>query len=237
MSIFPHEVMESGDESWPDPAVIPSLVKVIRDERLAAYATACHGDAARSIRLYTWNIEASAALLNAFAPLEVGIRNAMHNSLVQHFQRTDWWNAASLSRADRAQIDSAIDYLDRRKGQGRWTAGHVVAELKVSFWEGLLVNRYHAALWEPALQKAFPHSPARRGDIRAQLERLRLLRNRAAHHEPIHARDLTVDHRYMCELAGHISPQLETWIAGHSRLPRTVADLVPTLDGTRPGQF
>lgn len=177
------------------------------------------------------------ALLGAFAPLEVGIRNAMHRSLAHHFHRQDWWNAAKLSRTDRGQIDDAIGYLDRRKGLGRWTTGHVVAELKVSFWEGLLVNRYHAALWDTALRSAFPHSPARRGDIRSQLERLRLLRNRAAHHEPIHARDLNVDHRYMCELAAHISPQLETWIAGHSRLPHTVASREQTVGGMRRSRF
>jgi hypothetical protein len=237
MSTFSHDAAEPDAESWPTPAVILGLMPVIGEERLAPYTSACDGDPARSIRLYTWNIEASAALLGAFAPLEVGIRNAMHNSLVRHFQRTDWWNAMSLSRVDRAQVDDAIAYLNRRRGQGQWTAGHVVAELKVSFWEGLLVNRYHAALWEPALHSAFPHSRARRGDIRAQLERLRLLRNRAAHHEPIHARDLAIDHRYMCELAARISPQLEWWIAGHSRLPRTIADRESTLDGTRSGRF
>jgi hypothetical protein len=48
---------------------------------------------------------------------------------------------------------------------------------------------------------------------------------------------LNVDHRYMCELAATISPHLETWIAGHSRLPHTVPCRERTLDGTRRTRF
>lgn len=218
-----------------DPSTL-QLAGIVGSDRLAPYVKACGADAARAIRLYTWNIEASAAFLGAYAAFEVGVRNAMHNQLSTFYGRADWWTVAPLSTPQNDEITVASQYLEARK-PGAWTEGHLVAELKNSFWEGLLVNRLHAALWNPALIKAFPHFSGRRGELRERLERLRLLRNRAAHHEPIHERDLRVDHRFMCEVAAYVSPDLGAWIASHSRLPGVIAGRADTLDGARPARF
>lgn len=220
-----------------DLASLSALHTVIGPDRLAPYIAACGADQTRAMRLYTWNIEASSAVLGAFAALEVGVRNAMHTCLARHFGQEDWWEVATLSTNDRAQIEDAIHHLDRKRGRDRWRPGHIVAELKVSFWEALLANRYHAALWTPALRGAFPNFTGRRGELRAQLERLRMLRNRAAHHEPIHARDLAVDHRYMCIVAGSVSADLRMWVATHSRLPMIVAARSDTIHGSRRTRF
>ncbi len=220
-----------------DPATLTEVPRLIGTDRFAPYLTACGGDSVQAIRLYSWNVEASAAFLGAYAVLEVGIRNAMHDQLALHAGRPDWWGVINLRPAERDAIDEAADYLNRRVGAGRWVPGHLVAELKTSFWEGLLVNKNHALLWVPALERAFPHSVDRRSELRLRLERLRLLRNRAAHHEPIHARDLMIDHQYMCELAGFIAPDLRRWIVSHSRLPAVVQQRGATLAGTRPTRF
>lgn len=219
-----------------DEATLRSLSRIVGAARLSRYLVERQGSQIEALRLYSWNIEASAALLGAYAALEVGVRNPMHDRLCAVFARTDWWEDAPLRPLERAQIDSACAYLDRRKGN-EWGAGHLVAELRPSFWEGLLVNRYHAALWERGLASAFPNYTGRRSALRERMERLRLLRNRAAHHEPIFARDLRVDHRYMCELAGFIDPELQTWISTHSRLPEIVSARPAAIDGTRPGRF
>lgn len=219
--------------------VDPSTLRVdsvIGARRLSPYLAAYGADAARAVRLYSWNIEASAALLGAYAALEVGVRNAMHGQLTVFYDRPDWWEVAPLSTPQREEVRGASEYLDARK-PGTWTDGHLVAELKNSFWEGLLVNRLHAALWNPALVRAFPNFTGRRGNLRDRMERLRLLRNRAAHHEPIHERDLRVDHRFMCDVASYVSHDLGVWIATHSRLPEVIDGREDTLDGSRPTRF
>ncbi|MEV8213321.1 hypothetical protein [Leifsonia sp. NPDC077715] len=190
-----------------------------------------------ALRLYTWNIEASAALLGTASAMEVGVRNAMHHRLTEMFGRVDWWAAAPLRFGELDQVRNAAMYLDRRKGPGAWTTGHVIAELRASFWEGLLVNRYHASLWERGLSTAFPHFTGRRSNLRTRMERLRLLRNRAAHHEPIFARDLQVDYAYLCDVAGYVSPHLHAWIASHSRLPEIIAERPATIAGRRTARF
>lgn len=208
-----------------------------RRRPFAPYLAAQGGVQAQGLRLYTWNVEASAALLGAYAALEVGLRNAMHDQLSTSFGRPDWWQAAALSANDLDQVDEAAAYLDRRKGPGTWGPGHVVAELKTSFWEGLLVNRFHAALWNQHLEHAFPNYSGRRSDLRSRIERLRLLRNRATHHEPIFARDLNIDHQYMCELASFVAADLRLWIASHSRLPGVITSYGATVGGSRPSRF
>ncbi|MFF2052949.1 hypothetical protein ACFVU2_15220 [Leifsonia sp. NPDC058194] len=216
------------------PFALPHLVG---PERFAVYVDDSERSEASAWRLYCWNIEASAAVLGAYAALEVGVRNAMHTQLGAMHGRPDWWHAAGLRSNERTHLEEVTVHLDRRKGAGGWGTGHVVAELRSAFWEGLLVNRYHASLWERGLRRAFPHFDGRRGELRARLERLRLLRNRAAHHEPIYARDLQVDHRVMCEIAGYVDPGLRVWIASHSRLPRVVESRARTLAGHRPTRF
>ncbi|MFZ7087399.1 hypothetical protein [Curtobacterium sp. RRHDQ10] len=182
-------------------------------------------------------MEVSTAFLGCYAVLEVVVRNAMHDRLVACFGRDDWWAVAQLRVNEAARVQESLRHLDRRMGAGGWSAGHVVAELPASFWEGLLANRYHASLWVPALENAFPNFIGRRSDLKGRLERLRMLRNRAAHHEPIHARDLMVDHRYACELAGYVSSELRAWSASLSRLPEVVANRSATLDGRRAPRF
>lgn len=220
-----------------DPASLSALPVVIGAARFAPYLAARSGDAAEALRLYSWNVEASAAFLGAYAALEVGMRNAMHDTLTNVFSSADWWHAVTLAAKDRGQISDTEAYLDDRKGAGSWGAGHMVAELKTSFWEGLLTNRYHRLLWEAGLKNAFPNYTGLRDDLRKQMQRLRLLRNRAAHHEPIFERDLLVDHKFMCQLAGYAEADLQTWIASHSRVPGVAVAKARTISGARPTRF
>ncbi|WP_165070305.1 hypothetical protein [Marisediminicola senii] len=220
-----------------DAATLPGLSQIIGADRFAPYLSAQGGSRPEAMRLYMWNVEASAALLGAYAAVEVGVRNAMHNELSGIFGRADWWSKAPLGTNDFDYVKEAESYLNRRKLNGQWGPGHVVAELKTSFWEGLLVNKYHASLWERGLKHAFPHYQGRRDSLRQRMERLRMLRNRAAHHEPIFARDLNIDHQFMCDLASFIEPDLQTWVSSHSRLPSIVSNRAATILGNRYTRF
>lgn len=221
-----------------DPATLPGLPIVIGQDRFEKYLRTCRGDQTQALRLYSWNVEASAAFLGAFAALEVGLRNALHRELSNQASSSSWWMKLEFTGGDDELIDNALGELEPRK-RGAWTPGHVVAELRFGFWVGLLANRNHKRFWEAGLIRAFPHYPTtgRRDYLHEAFERLRLLRNRAAHHEPIHARDLMVDHALMCELAGFIDPDLQTWIKTHTRLPSVVMERGRTLSAARPTRF
>lgn len=172
------------------------------------------------------------------AALEVGLKNSLHRELSAQASSPSWWRHLQFTGGDDDLIDKALDEIEKRK-QNIWTPGHVVAELRFAFWVGLLANRNHARFWEAGLVNAFPHYPTtrRRDYLHESFERLRLLRNRAAHHEPIHARDLMIDHELMCELAGYIDPDLQMWIKTHTRLPTVVAGRNLTLTAARITRF
>lgn len=85
------------------------------------------------------------------------------------------------------------------------------------FWRSLLSDEYNRRLWQPCLQHAFD-GPVRRTRLHAELDELRRLRNRIAHHEPIHGLDLAADHQRVLDVAGRISPQLRAHIETVSRV-------------------
>ncbi len=83
----------------------------------------------------------------------------------------------------------------------------------------------HASVWVPGLNTAFPlgHSDIRRrrSDVEGALKRLHHVRNRVAHHEPIHTYDLRRTVTDARRLAGWISPDAAAWIAARERVTAT----------------
>ncbi len=66
----------------------------------------------------------------------------------------------------------------------------MVANLPMVFWQQLFTCRFDSTLWIPALSGVLRHAPCAhpsviRKAIHADIGRIRHLRNRIAHHEPI----------------------------------------------------
>lgn len=53
---------------------------------------------------------------------------------------------------------------------------------------------------------------------------LNYVRNRAAHHEPIHQHDLGKDLQFALDLAGWISPTAQRWVTLTTSLPSVIAE-------------
>lgn len=221
-----------------DPATLPALPRLLSTDRFATYLAASDGDSSRAVRLYSWNIEVSAALWGPFHILEITLRNALHDRMADRAGRQDWWRGDHIPlRGDHPQrLREAIAVADRNHGTEA-TSGHVVAELSLGFWIGLLANRYHQSLWVPTLRHAFPRYYGRRTQLHADLERLRKLRNRTAHHEPIFARNLATDHELGLDIIGYLEPQARTWTNTHSRVMRVITERERTVGGLRATAF
>jgi hypothetical protein len=64
--------------------------------------------------------------------------------------------------------------------------GKVIAELTFGFWYYLTVSMFEHSLWVPYLHKSFqPRKAPKRSVFNQQIDKIRQLRNRIAHHEPI----------------------------------------------------
>ncbi|WP_407319689.1 hypothetical protein UQW22_04510 [Isoptericola halotolerans] len=66
-----------------------------------------------------------------------------------------------------------------------------------------------------------------RGRVDGDLEAIRKLRNRMAHHEPVFARNLSSDLLRMYELVDVRSPETGAWV-------RPLTSDLPTLDSSKP---
>jgi hypothetical protein len=178
---------------------------MISEERLLSYIKMSGGDLHKAILIYEWNTTLSETLYRPMQYLEIALRNSVHDILSAAYSRKDWYNS----------IDGLLKYhhlnmlgdeiVKVKKRNTDVTPGRVVAELSLGFWTGLLNKTYDAKLWIPHLHKAFPHVRVSRKKCQAYLKRIRGLRNRVAHHEPILSRDLEADYHLILKLL-HGSP-------------------------------
>jgi hypothetical protein len=212
--------------------VSPSLERLVHPERLAPLLLETNGDLRKAINLYAWSIEISAAFWGSFHMLEVSFRNALHGQLTLLAGQEDWWLKQSnlLHDFEKDEIAKAISRATRIHAQS--TPGHVVAELGFAFWVGLLANGYHNSLWQNRLERAFPHFSGLRTELHFNLDRLRKLRNRIAHHEPIHDRDLRRDNELIYFILGYIEPAVAAWVDELSRIPEVLSQRSSRIDGS-----
>jgi len=201
-----------------------ALSELLTAERLSSYLRWSGGNGEAAFALYEWNMTASAAVMHTTGMVEVVVRNAMDRALRVLGEKrgwSSWFDAASLDQRGRADIRKARERATRF-GSRPEAHGKVVAELTLGFWRYLAASRYLTALWTPALYAAFPQGPADKLQLQRQvdshLKNLLLVRNRAAHHEPIHRRDLARDLAAAVEVTTWVAPTAGEWVADLSTL-------------------
>ncbi len=200
-------------------------------DRLRSYLVATNGDLPSAIALYDWNAQVGGALHEDIGRLEVVFRNAIDEALVAYgtTQRwpTVWYRRRQLfpggKHGARALDDIKVARVRATRRGVPEVHGKVVAELSFGFWRFLCTKPYLTSLWVPTVADAFPNHPDH-GDPRAvrqavddRIQRVHFLRNRVAHHEPVHQRNLKRDLNSIAELAGWISTDARDWIVGVSR--------------------
>lgn len=221
------------------PDELLTLERRISIERFAPYRAATGGDVRHGIMLYEHNTEMSAAFWVVLGDLEVLIRNAMHERLTAWSDNRYGQPAWYLDPGRVFNAKAADDIATARRhatANGRpESPGRVIAELPLGFWRFMLSSRYERSLWLPCLRDAFPgvHGRGMRRDVHDAMRELHVLRNRIAHHEPIHNRPIARFHIIALTLAGWICPVSREWIASRSRVPALLAVGGGTNDATR----
>ena len=144
----------------------------------------------------------------------------MHGKL-SHYYGGQWFRNNSLLDGDELRMAQDAECKLQERGQTP-TSGKIVAELGLGYWVGLFANRYDEKLWRRYLCRAFVPRPSR-GDLFADLDRLRTLRNRIAHHEAIYQRRLSDDYQRVEKVTRGLSPSTWSWVDHHSRVPEILA--------------
>lgn len=184
-----------------------------------------------AVALYSWNAEVSGAFLEVLHHLEVMLRSAVDRELsaceVPESARltpaAGWWFASAtfVEKEGLRVVEQTRSRLGTGPGDKR---ERVLSELTFGFWQGLFGTAYED-LFRRHLVSCFPDRPqsgfSRKTVVRA-LDRLRILRNRIAHHQSILDYPIAELHETALDLIGWMSSGGRTWVAERSRVPEVL---------------
>ncbi len=217
--------------------------------RFHAYVNACHGDRARALALYDWNVTLGQALMRDIAHFEIAMRNVYDTTIDGLWANGTHWLLDPDSPAvtpiwrvkkDRSGLKrgSDVNYLNRRAvdaairkcGGTKATPGKVIAELSFGFWRHLTAASHEKTLWVPYLHHAYPAKTQRKA-IDDVIGNINTVRNRIAHHEPIFDRPIAAQepaqlHTDLMHVLSLLAPDAHQHLAPNST--------VTTVIGQRP---
>lgn len=186
-----------------------ALDRAISTPRYASYLHAASQDKDLARRLYVWDRDLSTAILADLAIVEVALRNAMHTALTND-HGPEWYQSIALDDRSQNQVTRAWGYLLNPLPGHSSTPGRLIAQCTFGMWVNLLdaggyagraPRRVHAdyeQLWRATLRSAFPggrrearndpnpHASFTRTWVHSVAKTVNILRNRVAHHEPLH---------------------------------------------------
>ena len=187
-----------------------NLLEIVSGERIEPYFKVRPQSDAEAIAVYSWNIALCESLYPALNCFEIALRNSIHSAGTVQFG-TEFWFSGHL-RQDEAERLNSLRLRLIHGGNRNPSVGDLVSGLSLGFWSSLFKGQYERILWPLLLPSVFPHAPRRqrsRTDISRRVDRIRRLRNRVFHHEPIwHLPDLADQHALILETIGWISPAM-----------------------------
>ena len=175
----------------------------------------------KAVALYIWNAQVAAYLLVPLHICEVVVRNAAADA-IEAVHGTNWpWNTGF-----HASLPTSPGFYSPRNdllnvSNTHTTPGKVIPELKFAFWEQMFTARHDTKIWKSQILRVFPNHEATatwysvRNRVNADLQVIRRLRNRIAHHEPIFARNLVAEFGLIRGLVDLRSPIVSSWMMGN----------------------
>lgn len=173
-----------------------------------------------ALELYAWNARVAAAMLGPMHICEVVLRNAVSDAL-EAVSGAGWpWDRAFEQSLPNPHGTFSLRRELWRAREGAGTTGHVIADAKMMFWQMLFTGRFDHRVWNKQLKRVLPNldvdgsksvQELRKG-LHDDLEVLRCLRNRMAHHEPIFGRNLAEDYDRMRALVGYRCLHTQEWM-------------------------
>lgn len=209
----------------------------LSSQRIDRYLLAAGNNKIKAIKLYKANLTIAQAFHPLLGVLEVILRNRINTILSAHFTDPNWiitqkagfMNDPSLIHADRRTGRTVInDFLRSsvQKAEHRFkrrgipiTNGKIIAEQSFGFWTDLFEVHHYRLLSGRPIQ-IFEYLPSGHGRRAAceRLNKIRQLRNRINHNEPIcfigNNSDFTyVEDVYTAikEIMSWIDPEIISW--------------------------
>lgn len=214
------------------------LKKVLSNERLTAYQrqllTNNNTGDLNLFSHYTWNIALSESLYPTLQLLEIGLRNTIHQAATSHFGQDNWFDNNQIinNGYEQRTIEKAKQSLQRQNKP--LESCRIIAELNFGFWTSLLDRRYEQTLLHPIIRSAFPtmlRTQRTRQILSPRFNKIRRLRNRVFHHEPIwYWQDLAQQHEDILDAMMWIEPAIKDLATAVDRFPDVYQNGLAILD-------
>ena len=179
-----------------DKSTFESIEESISEERLAAYKA---DGASNEVALarYIYNIELSKSLYPIINIFEITLRNSIDKALAKFFDLKEWNDVMLLTETERRMIDEAKTKIVQKNQT--YSHSRLVSELTLGFWVALMGKKYNSQKFQFFIIKNILHScPSEQKStaaVQKNLNEIRFLRNRIAHHRRIlHWTDLEQKH-------------------------------------------
>jgi hypothetical protein len=204
---------------------VAALERPVSRVRLENYRPPGDDDLAM-VTNYFYNLELSESLYPTLQAFEISLRNSIDAALAQHHHTAYWFDVPGfLPNWQRNEIAAARQQLsDEGKPHD---PGRIIAELKLGFWHSLFNRPFEQHLWRPnasaKVLEVFPQISKKQRNRQAvwyRIQRLRNLRNRVMHYEPVwNRRQIAQDHFLILETIRWISEEMFETIAMCDRFP------------------
>ena len=189
--------------------ILESLSQSISEERMAPYRQGAESNSITPFARYLWNTALGECLYPGLQALEITLRNSLHQSVMGD-RGTENWFEEVLDIQDLTALEEIKNRITNHNIPE--VAGQIVANSDFGFWIRLMNSRYENVLWPGLLRTAFPTMPNRvrkRQTISKRLNRIRAVRNRVFHYEPIwNDSSLAQKHEEIYETIGWINLQV-----------------------------
>ena len=166
-----------------------------------------------ALLLYQLNARLSGLMLEVAGGFEIVLRNAVAKSIRGHFQREDWYSdSRSKDRLDRRRKGDIKNACDELTQAGKdQNSDRIIAELTFHFWVALHEGKHRHRFWVPFLREIWPKGQDLK-KLHKDLSKIRNLRNRIAHHEPIFASRWTASAKPVLKRLEQLSPEHRAWL-------------------------
>lgn len=210
-----------------------AIAESLSTARFSPYRIAAGYDDDYAFKLYLYNARLAKSLLFPIHILEVVLRNKINSILSEKFS-SDWHLDHNFNKILTAESFGSLQ-KSMSKVQDRGIED-VVAALSFDFWSNLFRPEYDRPIWQSGIKKLLINSEHTRATFSKIIIEINRLRNRIAHHEPIHHMDVSGVHSKILTSISLMNVETGSWVKHFSTVNQTLRTK-PTKDSSDKPSF